>query len=44
MLAEDHGIKFEWDGTACEILLSEETGYILEVRPWCYERFVYIGR
>ncbi|MEY9720713.1 hypothetical protein ABIA22_003203 [Sinorhizobium fredii] len=42
MLAEDHGINFDWDGTFCEIHMSDEVGYILEVRPWCHGRFVYM--
>lgn len=42
MLAEDHGISFDWNGTFCEIHLSEHVGYILEVRKWCHRRFVYM--
>lgn len=42
MIAENHGINFTWDGTACEITFPEEVGYILEVRQWCHGRFVYM--
>lgn len=42
MLAEDHGMKFEWDGTICEIVVSDDLGYVLDVRPWCCGRFVYM--
>jgi hypothetical protein len=42
MLAEDHGISFDWNGTFCEIHMSDDVGYILDVRPWCHSRFVYM--
>lgn len=42
MLAEEHGINFTWDGTVCEIVISEDVGYVLDVRSWCHGRFVYM--
>lgn len=42
MLAEDDGMNFQWDGTACEIHMSDEVGYILEVRQWWHGRYGYV--
>lgn len=42
MLGEDRGINFDWDGTACEITMSDEVGYILEVKQWWHGRYGYV--
>ncbi len=41
MLAEDHGMNFEWNGSFCEIQISEDLGYILEVSKAFEGRYTY---
>jgi hypothetical protein len=41
MLAENRGINFKWDGTACEIVMSEDVGYVLEVSKAFEGRYAY---
>lgn len=42
MLSNDRGIKFDWNETFCEITVSEDLGYILEVRQWWEGRYGYV--
>lgn len=42
MFVEGNGMNFEWAGTACEIHLSKDVGYILEVRQWWKGRYGYV--
>ncbi|MQB06953.1 hypothetical protein DXT91_22945 [Agrobacterium tumefaciens] len=42
MLGNAYGINFDWDETFCEITVSEDLGYILEVRQWWEGRYGYV--
>ena len=41
MLAEGQGINFQWNGSFCEIHISEDVGYILEVSKAFEGRYAY---